>query len=93
LPVLGDPDGKVGRVGDDLGKEALVLGGEVLHEDVGQAAVRRDPLEEPLECLEAACRGADPNDEEALPSSARHSTSCASEALVWKGIRGPDVLV
>ncbi len=43
-----------------------MLRGEVLHDDVGEAAVRRDALEEALERLEATRRGADAHDEETL---------------------------
>ena len=66
LPVLRELTGSGRGAGQDLGEAALVLRREVLHEDVGEAAVGRDPLEEALECLEAAGRGADADDEETL---------------------------
>ncbi len=50
----------------DVGEAALVLRREVLHDDVGEAAVRQDALEEALERLEAARRRADAHDEETL---------------------------
>jgi len=67
LRLLRDPDGEMGHAGEDLGKEALVLGVEVLDEHVGESAVRWEAPEKVLECLQAACRGTDAHDEDPLP--------------------------
>ena len=67
LRVVRDPDGKVGRAGEDLGEEALVLRVEVLHEDVGEPPVGGEPCQKALEGLEAPRRGADAHDEKTLP--------------------------
>ena len=66
LPVARDLHRELRGARQDVGEAALVLGGEVLHEDVGQPAVRRQPSEEALERLEATRRGADTHDEETL---------------------------
>ncbi len=64
-----------------------MLRGEVLHDDVGEAAVRRDLLEEALERLETARRRADAHHEETLPLVCAPLGFLRVAHLRWRGFR------
>ena len=56
-------DGHGGFLGDQLSEQAVMLGVEMLNEDVGQAGVRRQIGDEFAEGFDAARGGADGNDQ------------------------------
>jgi hypothetical protein len=59
LAVSGVEDRHRRGAAEYLGQHAFVAGGKVSHNDKGRAALGRHSLEELLQCLDAARRGAD----------------------------------